>query len=332
MYKVIDLDIGITDNCNAGCPQCPRTDKETFRKKASLEVGELSYSDIQKIIPPDQMASIKSVSLCGSYGDPLVAKDILEIIEYFFIHSPKLFLHIATNGSMRNQKWWHKLGKILKNRNVLVTFGIDGITQEQHERYRKHTNLDKIFTHHEILKLYKVNTRWQYIIFDYNEGDVEIAKRMAAEKKFTTFKPFYTERKTINGEYDVPEEKKEDRTNRREQFNLDTNNIQSIDCIAEKLNQVHITAKGEVIPCCYMDTMIEGVRRLKDTIWSTKIEHAVNNDKNAKDAYRIFYNNLNILDGKTHTVFGVLENLWWNDFLENRNNIEMCKYICGKCE
>lgn len=332
LYRVTHLDIGITDNCNAGCPQCPRTDKETFRKKDTLELGELSYQDIQKIIPPEQMASIKNISLCGSYGDPLVAKDILEIIEYFFTYNPKVFLSIATNGSMRNQSWWYKLGKILKNRDVLVTFGIDGVTQEQHEKYRKHTKLDKIFTHHDILKLYNVKTRWQYIIFDYNEKDVEIAKRMAKEKRFDVFKPFYTERKPINGNYNIPEEKKDDRTNRREEFNLDTSKVKKIDCIAQGLNQVHITAKGEVIPCCYMDTMIEGIRGIKNVIWSTGIQKTLEKNKNARDAYRLFFDNFDILDGKKHTVSGVLENLWWNNFLEDRNKTEICKYICGKCE
>jgi len=81
-----------------------------------------------------------------------------------------------------------------------------------------------------------------------------------------------------------------------------------------------------------MDTMIEGISGIKNIIWSTGIQKTLEKNKNARDAYRLFFDNFDILDGKKHTVSGVLENLWWNNFLEDRNKTEICKYICGKCK
>lgn len=337
MYAIDSLDIGITDNCNAGCPQCPRTDPETFKKVDWLDVAELTLEDIKLIIPPNQLKHIRNISLCGSYGDPLVAKDILSILKYFFEYSPNLNLSINTNGSMKSNKWWHELGSILRKRKVSVQFGIDGINQEQHERYRKRTNFNKILEHAQILKMYGVRICWQYIIFDYNKDDLETAKELSKKYKFDSFMSFVTERKAPSEDYSTLNTTDVVQSKRREQFNEETSKINHVDCIAENQREVHINAKGEVIPCCYFDTIFEWPRRHEDIIWSTYLQKDDDDlDKKFMSTIKMLrdfvWNKSDILDGKKHTVFGVVQNVWWEEFMDSRIDNEMCRWVCGKCK
>lgn len=341
MYKVTSLDIGLTDNCNAGCPQCPRTDSTTFKKVDWLEVGELYLEDIKQIIPPNQMSEIRRISLCGSYGDPLVARDIIPIINYFFEHSPKLNLSINTNGSMKNTKWWHSLGQALKNKNVIIQFGIDGVNQEQHERYRKRTNFDKILKHAQIVQMYGVRIAWQYLIFEYNKDDLETAKMLAKKYKFDQFTHFVTNRPDTDDHKKVTDQHNVDQTQRRESFNSDTKKVVKVECLAENLNEVHINAKGEVIPCCYLDTAFEMPRKYRDIIWSTYLQPEDDRPTAFQDRIEsnvemlgkfIFNRDYSIWDGRKHTVQGVINNPWWDEFMNQRDRTYMCKHVCGKCE
>lgn len=331
MYEIKQLDIGLTNKCNAGCPQCARTNENTFKAQPWLELVELRLADIKQIIPPDQCRKIKTVALCGSYGDPLVAKDVLEIISYFYECNPGMGIYIATNGSMRTEKFWYKLANILKGRKAAVTFGIDGINQEQHARYRVHTKLDRIFRHAEILKMHRIKIKWQYLVFDYNKDDVEKAREMAKEKRFDKFFTLVTERPQVL-EFKAPEGMK---PNGREQSNPWHKEVDYIDCIAKNNEEVHITAHGEVIPCCYLDHILAATKYFPEMAKSTKYElknkERISKARNARNDIDELFQDLTIFDGRKHTVEGVVSNPWWDKLLKNQMNISKCRMTCGKC-
>lgn len=328
MYKVTQLDIGLTNKCNAGCPQCARTDENTFKAQPYLDLVELSLSDIKSIIPPNQCSKIETISLCGSFGDPLVAKDVLKIISYFYECNPLMKIFIATNGSMRTKKFWYQLAKLLQKKNAEVTFGIDGITQKQHEKYRVNTNLNKIFNNAEILKMHGVIIKWQYLVFDYNKDDIEKARQLAKEKKFDQFFTLVSERPPLK-DFQIP---KGMLPNGREQSNPWDKEVDYVDCIAKNNQEVHITAYGEVIPCCYLDHMLSAKKYYKSIIHTTKFQNAnpLIIKKSGEDINTLF-DNLDIFDGKKYTVDGVIKNVWWDKLLNNQMNINKCKVVCGKC-
>lgn len=328
MYEIKQLDIGLTNKCNAGCPQCARTDENTLKAHSYLDLAELSLRDIKTIIPPDQCSKIETIALCGSFGDPLVAKDILKIITYFYDCNPMMKLFIATNGSMRTKKFWYQLAKLLRKKNAEVTFGIDGITQEQHEKYRVNTKLDKIFDHAEILKMYGVTIKWQYLVFDYNKDDVEKARELSQKKNFDEFFTLISERPPLK-EFQIPEGMQ---PNGREQNNPWDKKVDYVDCIAKNNSEVHITAHGEVIPCCYLDHLLASRKYYKSIIHSTKYQNGNPDviEKTKKDI-KLLFSDLSIFDGKKHTVEGVIKNLWWDELLDNQMNINKCKAVCGKC-
>ena len=77
--------------------------------------------------------------MCGNLGDPIVAKDTLEIFKYLRENNDNMLLHMHTNGSGRSVKWWTELASL----NVFVIFGIDGLG-DTHSLYRINTNWDKL--------------------------------------------------------------------------------------------------------------------------------------------------------------------------------------------
>jgi MoaA/NifB/PqqE/SkfB family radical SAM enzyme len=333
MYNVERLDIGLTNNCNAKCPQCARTDPKTFKKYEWLPLDELYIEDIKKILPAEQLRKITSISLCGTYGDPLVAKDIFQILEYFFSCRPNLYLTIHTNGSMRNNKWWYKLCSILKNKNVTIIFGIDGIDQESHSKYRINTSFEKILDHANIAKMHRIKIEWQFLMFDYNKNLLERAEKLSKQLNFDRFFTIITDRPDVEGDFKIPDGLK---PNGREEHNHLEDEVSFIDCLSKNNKEVRISASGLISPCCYLDHLFTSYQhfdqamKIGSNFKSIPIKVI---DKCKDDVEKMFEDNSwHELDGKKHSLEGVLKSSWFDKLLKMHDNLEpfRCFNVCGK--
>ena len=134
--------LDISTYCNAGCPACHRTDR--FRgglhHEKWLPMVQWTLEQFKKAYSIDFIKQIKSWEICGTFGDPVMNKDLYEIVEYISTNSDTK-VNIDTNGSIRNAAWWTKLGKLPR---VEVDFAVEGNTQEMQNYYRRKTNLYKI--------------------------------------------------------------------------------------------------------------------------------------------------------------------------------------------
>ena len=94
--KINYLRFSITDRCDLRCKYCMPTKNDKFFKKNILS----SRYQIKKILSFIYKTGIKKVRITG--GEPLIRKDILEIIN-FFKKSKKLKLldeiFLTTNGT-----------------------------------------------------------------------------------------------------------------------------------------------------------------------------------------------------------------------------------------
>jgi MoaA/NifB/PqqE/SkfB family radical SAM enzyme len=81
--------IELTNACVARCPFCIRTKENTQYS------SELYHEDIINFFTPELLKSTTDVTLCGTYGDPIYARDIVDIVHYFVSHDVKV--HISTN-------------------------------------------------------------------------------------------------------------------------------------------------------------------------------------------------------------------------------------------
>jgi molybdenum cofactor biosynthesis enzyme MoaA len=150
--------------------------------------------------------------ICGTWGDPIMSKDIGKITKYIMDNS-QAEVHINTNGGMRTPSWWEDLGNYCGKR-LTVYFDVDGTTNEMHQKYRRGVDLQTVLDNMEALSSTKANTKAFTILFKHNQDYVHDIKDMCmmygaefvhiikSDRFLTTSKfPFINE----NGKEDVLE-------------------------------------------------------------------------------------------------------------------------------
>jgi radical SAM protein with 4Fe4S-binding SPASM domain len=111
----------MTGNCNLKCIHC-----HAFGGEASYD--ELSKEDGMALIDQVVPLGIKTFVFTG--GEPLLRDDLFELIAY--ARSKGFTVFIATNGTLITKE----VAKLLRNYNVGVVIGLDGMNPETHDAIR----------------------------------------------------------------------------------------------------------------------------------------------------------------------------------------------------
>lgn len=172
--------LDLSTYCNAKCPQCHRTNANGLAKADWLPLIQWSLEEFKNMFPPKTLEHICHFDICGTWGDPIMNKDIFEIVEYIIDNSNANIL-INTNGSFRNADWWWNLGIISKNR-ITVMWAIEGITQEQHSLYRQDTSLDLVLENMEMFSLAGGHSQVFTVTFKHNENDLYNIAKLSLDK------------------------------------------------------------------------------------------------------------------------------------------------------
>jgi MoaA/NifB/PqqE/SkfB family radical SAM enzyme len=162
--------LDLSTYCNAACPQCHRTNPDGLGKSDWLELVQWSLDDFKKMFPIETMSHIKAFDICGTWGDPMMNKDIFEICSYI-INNSSASIVINTNGSMRSDEWWWDLAVLCKKR-LKVVFTVDGSTQEIHSLYRQKTDLNTILSNMQTLSMGGSTAGVFTVIFKHNQDDL----------------------------------------------------------------------------------------------------------------------------------------------------------------
>lgn len=187
MYKYEDirvLHLEVTDKCNAACPMCARNINGGEDNPQLPEV-ELTLEDAVAMFTPEFVAQLDRMYMCGNYGDPIAARDTLEIFRYFRQNNPNMNLSLHTNGSAKAADWWAELARTLGKKGYVV-FSIDGLEDTNH-LYRQNTIFSKIMTNAQAFIDAGGRARWDYIVFAHNEHQVEEAEALANKMGFEKF-------------------------------------------------------------------------------------------------------------------------------------------------
>ena len=93
--------IEICSKCSLKCPRCSRQEVPE-----GLVNKDLSLEWFQKNFTGKLLTDVKKLTFCGDDGDPIYAKDILEITKYSFSHvlKPKGSLYLYTNGGFKSKQ------------------------------------------------------------------------------------------------------------------------------------------------------------------------------------------------------------------------------------
>jgi MoaA/NifB/PqqE/SkfB family radical SAM enzyme len=135
-YKQVKtIHLEITSRCQASCPMCLRNIQGGL-ENPWLEIGEITLEDFKEWLPVEFIRQLDRLYMCGNTGDPIVAKDTLEIFKYLRKINPTIQLSMNTNGSAKSLSWW----KELADTDVEVRVGIDGLADTHHlYRMDKHS-------------------------------------------------------------------------------------------------------------------------------------------------------------------------------------------------
>jgi MoaA/NifB/PqqE/SkfB family radical SAM enzyme len=182
----LDVWIDLCTFCNAGCPQCHRTSSQKNGEKAVakkldkvdwLPLIQWDLKKFKKAFPIKIIQRIPNFYFCGTWGDPIMCKDIAKICKYIINSSDNSKICINTNGSIRDVDWWWDLGAHCKKRLTII-FDVDGINQEMHSKYRQNTNLKKILSNIESISSTPARILIHVIVFKHNQNYLEDIAKM----------------------------------------------------------------------------------------------------------------------------------------------------------
>ncbi len=341
--KTIHLEI--TQKCQAACPMCDRN-QNGGALNPHIKLDELTLQDCKKIFTPSFISQLKKMYMCGNLGDPVIANDTLEVFEYFRQHNPNIWLNMHTNGGAKKPEWWKDLAKVI-GKNGDVTFSVDGLKDTNH-LYRQNVNWDIV---DQSMRAYIEGggkVRWDYLIFDHNQHQVEEAEQYAKSigvhkfqaKKTGRFITTTSEAKqshqAVNRKgKETQELKKPDKKYQNKALTKQGALLQkygSMDnyydkvpvwCKVKDEGSLYISAEGLALPCCWTagrmykwwhkDPKVEQIWKYIDDVGGKQMLDA----KNGLD--KVFDTG----------IFDDIERSWNIDGCDN-GKLKVCSMKCGK--
>lgn len=280
--QISHLHVEATTRCNAACPMCARNSCGGIAP--GLPLTELRIKDFRSLFPSEFLAHVQVVDICGAYGDPILAQDLLAIVEYLCFSNTGCCVNIFTNGGLRHPSWWRSLALAMGSHGTVV-FAIDGL-ESTNNIYRRGVNFRRVIENAQAFISAGGIADWDYLVFRHNEHQVEEARvlserlgfRRFAVKKTSRFLkwayeyvpelvdqedprsfPIYDHRGNRVGQLETPYE-----------LSMVNETVKSYDCvrnIPEALNEifsktlicchaaknrsVFVSATGHAFPCCW---------------------------------------------------------------------------------
>ena len=341
IYKYEDIKqihLEPTQRCNAACPMCDRNnnggDVNHF-----LNNHDISLNDIKKMLPTEFINQLNSIIFCGNHGDPGLCPELIPICKYLKSVNPKLFLSVTTNGGMRKPSWWAELAGTVD----IVTFSVDGLEDTNH-LYRQNVQWNRLESNMEAYSDAGGRANWTFLVFNYNEHQVESARIYAkllnfdftVKKSGRYINTYSLTKRNQHQAFD----KKGNRTQLLSQpFDPKYHNkelskfdkiveqygsfdkfidVAEISCKAIPKKEIYISAEGFVFPCCWL-----GGQPYK--FWRPEL---------GGDVYKML-GDLNNINSKLHSIKDIIEGRFF-EAVENSWGIKGCSNgrikTCGlKC-
>lgn len=335
-YKNIDVFIDLSTYCNAGCPQCHRTSENGLGKAEWLPLIQWDLETFKKAFPVEEFDNIHKISLIGTWGDPVMCKDLCSIIEYV-INNSKCKIVINTNGSIRDEEWWWNLG-VLGDVRLEVIFDIDGVDQAMHEKYRRFTNLQKVLNNMHSLSQTRSVIKTQTVLFKHNQDYKEEIKALSNEygssmHKFVTSDRFDKRNVVDNKRYFINENNEEEYLEKADGLEGGVVPGTTVTELNDKIvcrwamprNEILINPDGQVLPCCY-----HGNAHFKGRVASDSYNYELHGHPVYKEDYNQNLEKYNVF----HTPLSqIMKSEWYTktlpDSIKGNNPIHQCTLQCS---
>jgi MoaA/NifB/PqqE/SkfB family radical SAM enzyme len=150
-----------------------------------IKLDELTLEDCKKIFPPEFVQQLTTMYMCGNLGDPIVARDTLEVFRYFRQHNPHMGFSMNTNAGARDSAWWTELAHVFDKKGFVI-FSIDGL-QDTNHLYRQGVSWTAVENSFKSFIAAGGRARWDFLIFEYNQHQVDLAEQQSQEWGFEKF-------------------------------------------------------------------------------------------------------------------------------------------------
>tara|TARA_Y100000992_G_scaffold302631_1_gene277799 strand:- start:638 stop:1669 length:1032 start_codon:yes stop_codon:yes gene_type:complete len=172
--------IEVSSICTLKCPRCTRAEVPETLLNRSLDL-----KFFQNQIGEQRIKQIRKISFCGDDGDPIYAKQFLQIVQWLKKVNPDIQLLIITNGSYKTIDWWEELADYL-NHNDEIHWSLDGWDQESNSKYRVNCNWNSII---DGIVTFKRHNKETYtviatIAFRFNEDNLKKIVKLAYDYQF----------------------------------------------------------------------------------------------------------------------------------------------------
>lgn len=282
------INVDGSGTCALKCPKCFR---ETMDIK-ELDLHHITPENFRKICK-----AFPDINLCGTFSDPIYSPYFHEILQVCIDENVRVEIH--TNGHGRTDKWWETSFELSKQMGDKIAwiFALDGLPKDSH-KYRINQDGEKVFERMKLGVTYDLDIRWQFILFAYNENDLEAAKKMSHDagiKFLELYSSKWGEDYVDDPEADeyVPSEGNYIKNEKI----YDTDSVDKIypKCFIGRMTPAYI-ADGRILPCCMMvhsktkldDIKINDVEDIRFEImlsdeWNEFYDGLVNDPKSAPD-------------------------------------------------
>ncbi len=165
--------------CQLRCPSWPTWSKAIYPAVGS---GFLKIGDFAKIL--DENRWVKDVEL-SNYGEIFLNPELLEIMKYAYERGVILR---ADNGANLNHIEDSVLEGLVRYKFRSISCSIDGVGNTSYRRYRVGGDFDTVIRNVRKINHLKEQARsefpqlaWQFVVFGYNEREIEAARSLAGE-------------------------------------------------------------------------------------------------------------------------------------------------------
>lgn len=272
------LQLEISSNCNSQCPGCVRTyivDSDNPNHNADItNIQIATHPDIPKneyielavfksMFTERVKHSLEAIEFIGTIDDPLAHPQFLDILEFIVSEMPLVRIIIHSNSGLRTPEYFTKMANILNRaQSHRFAFSIDGLKDTNH-LYRRNTSWDKIIANAEAFIAAGGTATWQFLIFPWNEHQVEEAKQLASDMGFSEFRArnnrsgkisnFKQAAKNFNNKLTFEADKEHGDEIAKES---------DITCSMQDRRMYFVNYRGEVWPCCFLNNQFYRKREM----------------------------------------------------------------------
>lgn len=171
--KAVNLDS--THRCPLMCPNCAR--QWVYNDRGRRVPGhDVSLENFKKICK-----FMGHINFEGQYSDPAHHARFIDLLQIAYENKVAVSVQHAANkkNNPKNVEWYKKAWQT--HPYARWRFSIDGLPKDSHI-YRINQDGEFLFEMMKLSKEYLIyKPQWQYIVFNYNEKDINTAIKMAKD-------------------------------------------------------------------------------------------------------------------------------------------------------